>query len=128
MITIKASAILKRILRGRSPAAELTWAQWMALVHIAAHAEGTTTEDIRKDLGLSVSIVYRHTETFVKRGLATRASLKTRGLTYRFLITEEGRKLLAVAPEEPRGCAACDRGDYQLGHAHWCPKSEEVGA
>lgn len=22
---------------------------------------------------------------------------------------------------ERRGCAACDRGDYQLGHAEWCP-------
>lgn len=24
---------------------------------------------------------------------------------------------------EGRGCAACDRGDFQLGHADWCPKA-----
>lgn len=24
-----------------------------------------------------------------------------------------------------RGCAACDRGDYQLGHAEWCPKAQD---
>jgi hypothetical protein len=26
---------------------------------------------------------------------------------------------------EPRGCAACDRGDFMLGHADWCPKRNE---
>ena len=37
------------------------------------------------------------------------------------------RKALAAAgidPGGPKGCAACDRGDYQLGHADWCPKQQ----
>lgn len=27
---------------------------------------------------------------------------------------------------EHRGCAACDRGDFQLGHAEWCPANDKV--
>ncbi len=29
----------------------------------------------------------------------------------------------ALKAMQPQGCAACDRGDYQLGHADTCPKS-----
>lgn len=34
------------------------------------------------------------------------------------------RYVLDVAPLRPP-CAACDRGDYQLGHADGCPKGEK---
>lgn len=39
----------------------------------------------------------------------------------RWPIINHIRRMLAHPPKRP--CAACDRGDYQLGHATSCPKA-----
>jgi len=76
---------------------------------------------VMEELGeLSQAVLQRE---FEKRG---RSDRELRGN-----IIEEATQLAAMGLKmyryvinnvKARGCAACDRGDYQLGHAEWCEK------
>lgn len=45
------------------------------------------------------------------------------------IIAEFEARLIALeAPPPPQCCAACDRGNWQLGHADWCPLSDSQKA
>ena len=41
------------------------------------------------------------------------------------IATEGDADFERVGTPMNRGCAACDRGDFQLGHAEWCPENDQ---
>ena len=56
------------------------------------------------------------------RAAVRREAIQTAAMAVRFLMSLNAYEYTRGAQhEQRRGCAACDRGDHQLGHAEGCP-------
>ena len=54
-------------------------------------------------------------------------AIQAGAMCYRFLMSLDKYEYYHAKQHEQRlGCAACDRGDFQLGHADWCPEQGKV--
>jgi DNA-binding MarR family transcriptional regulator len=92
-------------------AADLTFAQWRALVIVGEHAKGATVTEIAARLGAEISPVSRLVGRLARRGLVmtakdardrrvTRVSITVAGHELRETVLERRRELLASVLEE----------------------------
>ena len=60
------------------------------------------------------------------RAAVRREAIQTAAMAVRFVMSLDAYEYTRQAQhEQRRGCAACDRGDHQLGHARHCPHTGE---
>lgn len=109
-------------------AAGFSLRQHQILLELQDQGELSTSE-LAPLLGISKAAVTSHLDAMVAQGFVIRRLHPDDRRSWLVQLSPSGISLLAQLEEtlldtpKPRGCAACDRGDFQLGHAEWCKKS-----